>query len=171
MTPEWLPEAVDQDNSMTDELFAKFVYDTIFVRDFISSLPVYAGTKLAIKYNPWRQGFCATFWHIISEGADEDHRVIVPGRCARVPWIRPIIEACGDSQVRIWSNRRKGSERILLWLNPHQFNNYLVILEKRQETAGTVILLWTAYPVTYAHAMRKLEQEYQQYLRDCESRQ
>ena len=89
----------------------------------------------------------------------------------RVPWIRPIIEAYCDSQVCIWSNRRKGSERILLWLNPHQFNNYLVILEKRQETAGTVILLWTAYPVTYAHAMRKLEQEYQQYLRDCESRQ
>ena len=167
MIPAWLPEAVTQDPSMTDELFAKVVHDAVFVRDFISSLPIYSGIKLAIKYNPMRQGYCATYWHIISDGSDEDHRVIVPARCARVPWIRPIIETCGDSLVRIWSNRRKGSERILLWLNPHQSNNYLVILEKRQETKGSFILLWTAYPVTYAHAMRKLEHEYQQYLQKC----
>lgn len=71
----------------------------------------------------------------MSEGKDEAARTPDLERCARIPWIAPIIQNADDAtSVRWWENERTSSHgvktRVPLWLFEH---DYVVILEKREE--------------------------------------
>jgi hypothetical protein len=100
----------------------------------------------------------ATFWHIISEGQDEENRIPDFRRCERIRWPKPIIECEADPAIKFWRNRRGREERVCLWLVQE---NYLVILADR----GDYILPWTAYLVEQPHRQRKLQKEYEEYWR------
>ena len=109
-----------------------------------------------MKKNPLSQGKEATFWHLISEGADEENRLPVVERCARIRWPKPVIEHVEEVVIKAWENERRGETRICLWLESQE---YLVILARRKR----YVLLWTAYPVTENHRKAKLQKEYEIY--------
>jgi hypothetical protein len=110
------------------------------------------------------QGKEATFWHMISEGHDEQNRTPDLRRCERIRWPRAIIEHSTDPAVKVWTNQRTGrgrgaaERRILLWVEEEE---YLVVLAQRPG----YILPWTAYLVREEYSKRKLRREYETFLK------
>lgn len=156
--PDWLPPLVLlSDYGGNWEAYLEALYSW-FKRDFVDSKPVFQGRRLGLKRYPLSQGKEATFWHMTSEGSDEENRTPDFRRCERIRWPKPVIENDTDPAVKIWRNQRGRENRICLWLVPEK---YLVILADR----GEYILLWTAYLVEKPHQQRKLEREYEEYRR------
>ncbi|SHO52989.1 hypothetical protein [Desulfopila aestuarii] len=154
--PDWLPPLVQfSEYSGNWESYLEALY-AWFKRDFIDSKPVFQGKRLGLKRYPLSQGKEATFWHMTSEGSDEENRIPDFRRCERIRWPRPVIENDSDPAVKLWRNQRGREHRICLWLVQE---NYLVILADR----GGYILPWTAYLVEKPHQQRKLEKEFEEY--------
>jgi len=155
---DWLPPLVylsDYDGDWST--YVEAIYEH-FKNDFVYTTPIFRGIRLGLKRHPVTDGKEATFWHFISEGLEESDRNPNFRRCERIRWPRPIIEHENDPRIKLWRNKRKGSNRILLWFESEE---YLVILADR----GRYILPWTAYTVTTPHRKRKLQKEYEEYLR------
>lgn len=132
----------------------------LFTADFIDSKPVFRGQNLGLKRHPLYRDREATFWHILSEGPIEYERTPDLRRYERISWPKSIIEFCHSSceRIKVWENNRKGENRILLWCEDIE---YLVVLADRIN----YILFWTAYPVTKGHKKRKLQKEYEEYIK------
>lgn len=159
VTPDWIPPLVlFEDFKGNWEAYLDAIY-TYFKKDFVDNKPVFQGRRLGLKRFPLSQGKEATFWHMISEGRDEEDRIPDFRRCERIRWPKPVIECDGDAAIKLWRNRRGGEERICLWFEQE---NYLVILADREKH----ILPWTAYLVEHPHGKRKLQKEYEAYWRD-----
>jgi len=153
---DWLPDLITLGAYDGDwPNYCEAIY-AIFHRDFVESKPTYTGKRFALKRHPEYDGKAATFWHLISEGKDEEERTPVMRRCERIAWPKPIIEANGDENVRIWKNRRGRSERILIAVEDF---SYVVILDDRED----FVLLWTAYYVQYPKQRRRMEREYEEW--------
>lgn len=155
---DWLPDLLllsESDGNWDrylDRLYQAF-YD-----DFVMSKPAYPGKRFALKRHPMTLEKETTFWHLIQKGPEEgakseDDRVPYLPRCERIRWPRPIVEAMGSGQVRVWKNVRGRNERIVIALIDF---SYKVVLEDR----GDFVMLWTAYPVLQTHGRQKLEKEY-----------
>jgi len=154
----WLPELVLFEDFGGDwERFVEALY-AYFRNDFVNSQPVFQGQRLGLKKHPLSQGKEATFWHLISEGKDEDERLPDFRRCERIRWPKPIIENSEEASVKVWENQRGGETRICLWLVEEE---YLVVLAKRKG----YLLPWTAFMVTRPHEKRKRQKEYEAYRR------
>ncbi len=106
-----------------------------------------------MKRYPLKHNKEATFWHIITKGNSESERTPDLRRCERIRWPRAIIDAASTESVKLWKNKRRNEERIILALSDF---SYIVVLADR----GDYILLWTAYCVEHEHQRRKLEKEY-----------
>lgn len=160
-SPAWLPPLVlltsfgGNWDKYVDALYAWFK------RDFVDDKPIFQGKRLGLKRHPLFQGKEATFWHMTSEGSDEQNRVPDFRRCERIRWPKPIIEHDQDAKVKVWRNERGREDRICLWLEKE---NYLVILADR----GDYILPWTAYLVEKPHQQRKLMKEYEGFVNQNE---
>lgn len=157
-SPDWLPPLVlfsEYDGNWESYLDALYA---LFKDDFIYSKPVFQGKQLGLKRYPLSQGKEATFWHMTSEGSDEESRIPDFRRCERVRWPKPVIENDSDPAVKVWRNQRGRENRICLWLVQE---NYLVVLADR----GRYILPWTAYLVEKPHQQRKLKKEFEDYWR------
>lgn len=153
----WLPALVELHETGGDwTAYVELLYRH-FSRDFLQSTPSFRGRSWGMKRYPQLRGKEATFWHIISEGDVEDERLPDLRRCERIRWPRPIIEACESEETRVWTQTRKGEIRIAI--APDTFE-YLVILADR----GSHVLLWTAFPVLFAHQRRKLRREYEEFV-------
>lgn len=151
--PEWLPDLVlFADYRGEWPIYLEALY-RCFEDDFIRSKPVFRGETLALKRHPVIQGKEATFWHIISEGDQEEERLPDLRRCERVRWPRPVIDHSTDPIVKVWTNERRGDKRICLWFADQE---YLIVLARRNH----YLLLWTAYPVTERHRKQKLQKEF-----------
>lgn len=159
MTPynncQWLPELVI--NPGRWEHYLRLLY-SFYEKDFIKEKPAFRGLKLGIKRHPEIDGKDATFWHIISEKDKNGHRYPDFRRCERIRWPKPIVEHEHESDIKVWENNRNNETRICVWFERQE---YLVVLADR----GSYILFWTAYPVTRTHTKRKLEKEYQSYIK------
>ena len=159
--PAWLPPLVLLDEYDGDwKQYIEAVY-SYFKTDFIDSRPQFQKKALRLKRYPLLEGKEATFWHITSEGREEDKRVPDLRRCERIRWARPIIEHYDDDAVRCYPTvrrnaRRRNERRIVLWLYNE---DYVVVLADR----GRYMLLWTAYYVSWNHTRRKLLKEYEEY--------
>jgi hypothetical protein len=152
----WLPNIVSFNDYNGDwDQYLEALYN-FFKADFIDSKPNFRGQTLAVKRHPLSLGKEATFWHLISEGKDEENRLPDLRRCERIRWPKPIVENSNDNVIKFWKNRRNGETRICLWLEKE---DYIIILAER--TGYT--LFWTAYNVTYPHQRRKLQKEYDKY--------
>lgn len=157
--PDWLPPLVLFNDYGGDwQSYLDAIYD-YFKQDFVDSKPVFQGRRLGLKRHPLTHGKEATFWHLIQEGAAEEDRTPDFRRCERIRWPRPIIEHDAENAIKVWSNQRKGEQRICLWFEQE---SYLVILADR----GKYILPWTAYLVEQPHRQRKLQREYDEYCRN-----
>lgn len=155
---QWLPPLVLlRDHGGEWERYLEAVY-AWFKQDFINSKPVFQGRRLGLKRHPFSDGKEATFWHMTSEGKDEENRLPDLRRCERIRWPKQVIEHDTDPAIKVWRNQRGREERVCLWLVPE---NYLVILTDR----GEYILPWTAYLVEQPHQQRKLQKEFEEYWR------
>ncbi len=161
--PEWLPPLIRLDEFGGEwSQYVEAVY-ACFKADFIDSQARCGKRAIRLKRHPLLDGKEATFWHITSEGKQEDKRVPDLRRCERIRWPRPIIEHHTHKSIRCWSNTRTGAgrrneRRIVLWLYD---DDYVVVLADR----GRYVLLWTAYYVSWAHTRRKLLRDYEEYLK------
>jgi len=152
----WLPKLMFlEDFGGYWEAYLEALYD-VFKRDFVESSSEFKGRKLNLKRHPMISGKEATFWHIISEGTEEEERLPDMRRCERISWPRPIIDHNEDKAVKVWKNQRRGETRICLWLEKQ---DYLVVIAERE----SYLLFWTAYPVAREHTRRKLLKEYKKY--------
>jgi hypothetical protein len=155
---EWLPGLVLLGDCEGDwQRYLNALYE-FFKKDFVESQPIFEGKRLGLKRHPMSNGKEATFWHMISEGNEEEERIPDLRRCERIRWPRPIIENSRNSVVKVWKNIREREARVCLWLEPQE---YLVVLASRKG----YILLWTAYVVDQPHRKRKLQKEFEEYCR------
>ncbi len=152
--PDWIPTLVEFASYGGDwSSFFDAVYSA-YEADFCDTTPLFRGKRLGVKRHPKIEGRDATFWHMISEGSDEQARTPDIRRCERVQWARAIVEHCDEDSVLLWKNRRGRSTRILLWCPVAE---YLVVLDER----STYVLFWTAYTVDQPHRKKKLQREYE----------
>ena len=156
--PHWLPPLVlfkDYGGNWNRYVEALYRY---YKQDFADSSLSFRGIRVARKRRPFEQGKEATFWHLISEGKTEEERLPDLRRCERIRWPRPIIEHADEPVIKVWENKRKRETRICVWFEDVE---YLVVLTARKG----YVLLWTAYPVTRLHRKRKLQKEYEAYIK------
>lgn len=129
---------------------------SFFKKDFIDGKPRYNGNKVVLRKYPLFKGKEACFWHITSEGEDENKRTPDLRKCERIRWIKPIIESYPNKEITFWKSKRKNRNRICLCYGDWE---YLVVLEDRTK----YILLMTAHPIEREHTKKKLEKEYEEY--------
>lgn len=154
---DWLPDIEGFGIHSGDwEKYLNVLYH-IFERDFVRCKPTFRGRKLGLKRHPLYEEKEATFWHFISEGEIESERTPDMRRCERIRWPRPCIESCDTNGVLVWSEARKGEDRIHIYL---EHESYLVVLSDRKE----YILPWTAYYVERKHQRAKLLKRYADWL-------
>jgi hypothetical protein len=156
---EWLPDLVTLRDCDGDwPKYLAMIYEH-FCNDFVRSKPAYTGKRFALKRHPVSQGKEATFWHLISEGKNEEERTPDMRRCERIRWPRPMIEAIKSDCVCVWRNTRGRNERILIAVDDF---SYVVVLDDRAE----YVLLWTAYSVEHDHQRRKFQKEYAEWIEE-----
>lgn len=153
---DWLPPFVEfSDHHGNWSSYLDAIYE-IFQRDFIHSQPEFHGRKINQKRHPVEQGKEAGFWHCISKGSVEAERDIDLGRCKRIRWPKPVINAVAEGKVKCWTNtRRRNETRVVIALEDF---SYVVILADRRGH----LVLWTQYPVEREHSRRKLKREWEE---------
>ena len=155
-SPDWLPPLVlFSDYNGNWERYLEAIY-ACFKHDFIDSSPVFQGRRLGLKRHPMTHGKEATFWHMTSEGTDEDDRTPDFRRCERIRWPKPVIENNQDPKVKCWVSIKRNEDRIHIWLEDE---DYVVVLADRRG----FLLPWTAFLITREHTRNKLRKEYHNY--------
>lgn len=156
LPPDWLPPLVlfsDHGGDWGRYLDALYAW---FKQDFIDSKPVFQGRRLGLKRHPMTYGKEATFWHLTSEGLEEENRIPDLRRCERIRWPKPVIEHDADPKVKWWVSVKRNEDRIHIWLEEE---DYVVVLADRKG----FLLPWTAFLVTWEHTRRKLVREHADY--------
>lgn len=156
-----LPELIEL--SQFGGNFARYleaVYE-IFVDEFVRRKPVFRGTRLALKKYPVTDGKEATFWHITSEGEDEQNRIPDLRRLERIKWPSFIINNSEHPYLRVWENTRGTKTNVLIM---HEYEKYVVILRK----GNGYLLPWTAYIIEHEWRRRKFIRECEEYIKSKE---
>ena len=158
-SPDWLPPLVLlEDYGGNWDLYLDAIY-TWFKQDFVDSKPAFQGKRLGLKRHPMSNGKEATFWHMTSEGTDEENRIPNLRRCERIRWPKPVIENSQDSKIKYWSAIKRRENRIHIWLEEE---DYVVVLADRKG----FLIPWTAFLVTREHTRKKLRKEHENYWRN-----
>lgn len=124
----------------------------VFCSAFLHKGVLFLGLPVRIKRHPEFQKKHFAFWHIISEGEQEEDRTPDLRRCERIGWIRWVIENCQKHPgIFWWKNERHGRQHVVIW---YRKENYVVVLAER---AG-YFLLKTAY-LTEAYRSKQLQRE------------
>lgn len=111
--------------SYEDEIYG------IFVDYLVNGELQFRGQPVACPYHPASKGKHFSFWHLISEGKEEDERTPDIRRCERIYWVPWMIEnAEEDEGIKWWENRRGGDIHIVMWLERY---NFVVVLGKRKK--------------------------------------
>jgi len=156
VTPDWIPPLVlFEDFKGNWDAYLDAIY-TYFKKDFVDNKPVFQGRRLGLKRFPLSQGKEATFWHMISEGQEEEKRIPDFRRCERIRWPKPVIEHENDPKVKYWVSVKRNEDRIHIWLEEA---DYVVVLADRKR----FLLPWTAFLITRKHTREKLIREYNEY--------
>ncbi|MBT3210197.1 MAG: hypothetical protein HN704_00820 [Bacteroidetes bacterium] len=137
--------------------FYEAVYD-IFKSDFVNTKPIYKGKQLRLKAHPYIEGKEYTFYHFTHEGNIECDRKPNLRRMERIAFPRPMIDNSEHSELKVWRNKRRNKERILIL---HEEEKYIVVLEDRKN----YILPWTAYYIEHNNKIRRLIKEYELYIK------
>ncbi len=138
-------------------LYLEAVYAD-FERAFVHNKPVFRGQSLRLKKYPITDGKEATFWHMTSEGDDENNRLPDLRRLERIKWPAFIINHGYHPYLKVWENTRGSKTNILIL---HEQENYIVILRK----GNGYLLPWTAYLIEHEWRKRKFIKEYIEYIK------
>jgi len=156
VAPDWLPPLVLLNDYQGNwDAYLEAIYGW-FKRDFVDNRPLFQGRRLGLKRYPLSKGKEATFWHMISEGRDEENRLPDLRRCERIRWPKPVIEHETDTLIKYWISVKSNENRIHIWF---ETEDYLVVLADRKG----FLLPWTAFLVTREHTREKLRKEYKEY--------
>lgn len=157
--PPWLPPLLTlASHGGNWSAYEDALYQT-FKRDFIESKPTsIAGRSWGLKKLPLTKGKESTFWHLISEGDEEEDRLPHMRRCERLCWIRPMIDRMRTADVYAWEQHRRHNERRLA-ITLTDFSFVVVIADR-----WTYLLPWTAFPVETAHRRKKLRREFEAFM-------
>jgi hypothetical protein len=152
-----LPEIIKLEDCQGDpKKHIEAVY-VLFKKDFIDSKPQYKNVKVSIIKKPIFDGKEWSFWHLTSQGKEEDKRIPDLRKCERIGWIKPVIESSENGEIKFWKNKRKSDNRICLCYGDWE---YLVVLIDK----NSYVILFTAYPIQWRHTREKLEKEYNDYI-------
>lgn len=150
--------SLEEDNYV-EILYQKFLDDLVF-RDLPWKKD---GLQVSLRRHPEIDGRHAIFWHIISGGTgSEQSRSLEPGRCARIHWIRILVEIFNsefpeEKEIRWWIDNKRASKPRYVITRP-EFD-YIVVIEQRVDYA----LLVTAYYAEQEHRRRKLKREHDKF--------
>jgi hypothetical protein len=165
MTGDWPPLGKHLNDfggaweSYQEQLYAQYA------RDFHDSVPMWpvGAKRFSIKRQPLVGGQCHTFWHIITEGDDEESRTPDLVRCERISWPRLILDefartypAQSSDSIAWWIEPRGGEVRYHIALADF---SYLVVVADRTD----YVLLWTAFPIEREHQRRRKTAAYEAY--------
>lgn len=152
--PQWPPELVEMSESGNDwGRYCDALYD-IFHGDFIARSTKFLGKHVTVRPKDVASGKALRFWHVISEGPDEDARLTNLRRCECIRWPRRIIEAVGTERVKWWRERRERDLRTHVALADF---SYLVVLAE----SPNVCVLITAYPIADGHSRKRLARRFE----------
>lgn len=122
-------------NAYVDEVYQAFL------DDIVNGNLVFQEMKISCQYRPPTMGKHFGFWHVISEGDEEEERTPDLRRCERIRWIAYLIaNAVSSDEISWWENKRGRNTHVVIW---HEMGNFVVILAKRKD----YYLLKTAYCV------------------------
>jgi hypothetical protein len=133
-----------------------------YLTDFIKSRTTFNGQRVGTRRHPQVKGKDAGFWHIISEGKEEEERTPDMRRCERIRWPKPVIQECFNRELRIWKTERGSDKRMLISLNDF---SYLVVIAMRKD----YLLLITAFRIEREHRRRKMEREYIDFVKKADT--
>lgn len=138
------------------------VYE-IFYSDFIRNKACFGSHELKMKFHPVFQERAYTFYHITHEGKNESERRPDLRRCERICWAKPCVENVQGWNLKFWRQIRKRSQnRICIFLDVEDGNDYFVVLEVRE----SYVLLWTTFVSTHKHETQKKLKEYEEWKRN-----
>ncbi len=155
---EKLPDIISlSDYGGNWENYKEAIY-TIFKNDFINNRVMFNGKNVDIIHQAIFDGKERSFWHIISTGHNDESRIPDLTRCARISWIKALIQ--DDKRCDSYKSWKKfhdqtNKERYYIWCSA---DNYLVILEDRI----SYYKLITAFDVK-EYNVDRYEREYQAY--------
>lgn len=128
-----------------------------FWRDFgdAATRPSFQNRRLGLKRHPEFEGKSATFWHFVTEGADEANRTPDRARIERIAWPRALIveSSAATPRVNVWRSQRKSATR---WMIALPGFDYVVVLDDR----GEYLLPWTAYSIEEEHRRMRYRKEH-----------
>lgn len=134
-----------------------------FAQDFVRSKPTCGAKRCGLKLHPEYDGKAATFWHLISEGAQETERIPDLRRCERLRWPRVMMEHAGIADdLFCWEQVRRrnpsstggGTERRIA-IATADFDYVLIVADR-----GDYVLPWTAFFVEQRHRRGRLRAEW-----------
>ena len=156
-----LPELIEL--SQFGGNFTKFLeagYE-VFVNEFVHKKPSFRGMRLGLKKYPLTDGKEATFWHMTSEGEDENNRLPDLRRLERIKWPSHLINNSEHPYLKVWENTRGTKKNILIL---HEEESYIVILRR----GNGYLLPWTAYLIEHEWRKKKFIREYEAYIKSKE---
>lgn len=116
-----------------DELYA------IYLETIVNCEIKFRGMPVKTQYRPATKGKGFGFWHLISDGPNEDDRIPDMRRCERIRWVVWLIHnAETDQALSWWENKRGHNTHVVIW---QEQENFAVVLAKR----NGYYLLKTAY--------------------------
>ena len=101
-----------------------------FLDSVVTPVRYLNGKRVSCPRLPEYDGKHHSFWHCVSEGANEADRKIDLRRCERIEWIGWAIENAGTDKILQWQNERHNKQRRLLL---HVPESYLVVLDERRD--------------------------------------
>jgi hypothetical protein len=148
----WLPDPLPFDG---DWFRYVEVLHRIYLDDFVSNTAFWRRKRVGVRYEPTTSGKAYTFWHIIC-GVDQATGELKDpdmDRCARLAWVKPVIEA-DAAEVRTWVQERGKDRNLAIALPDFSF---IVFLAERRE----YVVLLTAYCVTSPRQRGRYQLQYE----------
>lgn len=139
--PAWLPplEPFNGDWGDTEQrnAYLDHIYQ-LFEADFVDSVTVWRGKRVAVRFQPAVDGRGNTFSHAMTEGVGAS-RSHAPRRYERVRWLKAVLSAPEDD-VRTWEQFGREGPRLAIGIPDF---SYVVFVQPYPER----VQLITAYDV------------------------
>jgi len=135
--------------------YVEELYD-IYLDDIVNNASLrFNNLPIRTRFKPLTDNKGYGFWHIISDGEEEDEREIDLRRCESLPWVRHCISYAKKPPAPIhwWKNKRGTNTHIVIL---SEDKGFVVVLAERKN----YYLLKTAYfPKSYRLKSMKKERD------------